>query len=168
MDLDFQKHLPSHFDPGSRVWIYQSSRRFSLQEAFELEDMLNEFLQNWKSHGHPVTGYANLLFGQFIIIMADERATGVSGCSTDSSVKLIKSIEQKFKVDMFNRLMLAFIVKDKIEVIPMAQLRHAIENNFINEDTLHFNNTVLTKKELEEKWITPIKISWLYKELKLS
>jgi hypothetical protein len=167
MDWNFQKHLPADFDPGSRVWVYQSSRRFFLQEAFELEDMLTDFVQNWKSHRHPVAGYANLLFGQFIVIMADERATGVSGCSTDSSVKLIKSIEQKFKVDMFNRLMLAFIIKDKIEVLPMTQLKHAMENNFINADTLYFNNTVLTKKELEEKWIIPLKSSWLSKQIQL-
>lgn len=141
---------------------------FLVSEALEMEDMLNDFVARWNSHGARVKGYANLFFGRFIIIMADETATGVSGCSTDSSVHLIKSIGQKFNVQMFDRQNLAFVVKDKIELLPLNQLDYAVENNFINANTLYFNNTVLSKKELEDKWIIPVKESWLAKRLSLA
>ena len=167
MHLDITEHIPEDFADSSRVWIYQSSRLFFISEAFEMEDMLNEFAANWKSHGAPVKGFANLFFGRFIVLMADETATGVSGCSTDSSVHLIKSIEEKYKVQLFDRQNLAFIVKDKIEVIPLSQLEYAVENNFINADTLYFNNTVLSKKDMVEKWIIPVKDSWLAKRVSL-
>ena len=68
---------------------------------------------------------------------------------------------------MFDRQNLAFIVKDKIELLPLSQLEYAVENNFINADTLYFNNTVLSKKEMIEKWIIPVKDSWLAKRLPL-
>ncbi len=165
MDLDIQQHLPEDFDDNSRVWIYQSSRIFLMSEAFELEDIFKEFVQTWASHGTPVKGYANLFFGRFIVFMADETATGVSGCSTDSSVRVIKEIEQQYNVNMFDRQTLAFIVKDKIEAIPLSQFHYAIDNNFINENTLYFNNTILTKKQLTEGWIIPVKDSWLQKQL---
>jgi hypothetical protein len=165
MNVDFTEHLPEDFSDTSRVWIYQSSRLFFISEALEMEDMLNDFAAGWKSHGAPVKGFANLFFGRFIVLMADETATGVSGCSTDSSVHLIKAIEEKYKVQMFDRQNLAFIVKDKIEVIPLSQLEYAVENNFINADTLYFNNTVLSKKEMIEKWIIPVKESWLAKRV---
>ena len=84
--------MPESFDEHSRVWIYQASRRFTLSEALEIEPLLNELVSNWKSHGAPVTGYANLFFGQFIILMADEKATGVSGCRIDSSVRIIQHV----------------------------------------------------------------------------
>jgi hypothetical protein len=93
--------------------------------------------------------------------MADETATGVSGCSTDSSVRLMKSIEQKFNVHLFDRLLLAFLIKDKVQLLPISQLDFAEQNQFISRDTLYFNNTVQTKKELEEKWLLPLKESWL-------
>ncbi len=165
MDLDFQQHIPENFHDDSRVWIYQSSRMFFISEALEMEDMLKDFISNWDSHGVPVKGFANLFFGRFIIILADETATGVSGCSTDKSVRLIKNIEEKFRVDMFNRQSLAFVIKNKIELIPLSQLSYAFENKFLDEETLYFNNTVLTKKQLAENWITPIKNSWLSKQL---
>jgi hypothetical protein len=86
---------------------------------------------------------------------------GVSGCSTDGSVRLIKEIEQRFGVNLFDRLMLAFRIKDKVQTVPLSQLPYALENGFIDEETLYFNNTVQTKEELETRWLIPLKDSWL-------
>ncbi len=163
MDLDIQQHLPEDFSPTSKVWIYQSSRLFFISEALEMEDMLQDFVSNWKSHGTPVKGFANLFFGRFIVLMADESATGVSGCSTDSSVHLVKAIEKKYSVELFNRHLLAFIINDKIEQLPLAQIQYAISNKFINERSLYFDNTVTTKQQLEKEWIVPAGETWLKK-----
>ena len=168
MNLDYKHLLDGTFHPASRVWIYQASRLFSMSEAFEIEDLLKEFTEQWKSHGTPVKGASYLFFGQFIILMADERATGVSGCSTDSSVRLIKDIEQRFSVNMFDRTTLAFMIKDKIQMLPLSQLQYAAGNQFITADTLYFNNLVLTKEELEKNWIMPVKDSWLMKRISIS
>lgn len=153
--------LPTDFAGDSRVWIYQASRLFTLSEALAIEEMLENFVKGWASHGTPVKGYGNLFYGQFVVLMADESATGVSGCSTDSSVRLIKEIEQQFGVAMFDRLNLAFLVKDKVQMVPMAQVPYALENGFLNGESLYFNNTVQTKDELMHKWIIPMKDSWL-------
>ncbi|RYG05851.1 MAG: hypothetical protein EOO02_02480 [Chitinophagaceae bacterium] len=165
MNLQYEQLLPAEFAGDSRVWIYQSSRLFSLGEALQIEEILEAFATHWKSHGTPVKGYANLFFGQFIVLMADESATGVSGCSTDSSVRLIKEIEEVFKVSMFDRQSLAFVVKDKVEMLPMQQLKYAFEKGFITKDTLYFNNLVLTKDELVSNWIVPVSASWLAKRV---
>jgi hypothetical protein len=167
MKLDYKYLLDDNFHPESRVWIYQAGRVFSLQEALEIEELLNEFAGQWKSHGTPVKGAAYLFFGQFIVLMADETATGVSGCSTDSSVRLIKDIEQRFTVNMFDRTTLAFIVKEKVELLPLSQLQYAVANGFISTDTLYFNNLVQTKEELEKNWIIPVKESWLKNRTRL-
>ena len=167
MNLEYKDLLDKSFSPDSRVWIYQSSRLFTISEALKIEELLNGFIANWLSHGVPVKGAGYLFFGQFIVLMADEKATGVSGCSTDSSVRLIKDIEQRFAVNMFDRNMLAFVVKDKVELLPLSQLQYAFDNGFINADTLYFNNVVETKEELETNWIVPIKNSWLSSRLKL-
>lgn len=165
MNFQYKHLLDDTFHSDSRVWIYQSSRIFSLSEALEIEELLNQFASQWKSHGISVKGAAYLFFGQFVILMADETATGVSGCSTDSSVRLIKDIEQRFGVNMFDRTTLAFVVKEKVQLLPLAQLQYAINNGFISSDTLYFNNLVQTKQELENKWIIPVKESWLTRKL---
>ena len=161
MNLTFQHLLPADFSPESRVWIYQSNRMFTLSEVLEAETMIDQFTEKWNSHGTPVKGFGTVLFGQFIVLMADESATNVGGCSTDSSVRLIKEIEKQFQVQLFERTLLAFVVKDKVELLPLSQLKYAFENGFIDSETLYFNNTILTKKELLTNWIIPVKDSWL-------
>lgn len=161
MQFEYQHLIPEDFHPTSRVWIYQSSRLFQISEALQIETMLNDFVQSWNSHGTPVKGYANLLFGQFVVLMADETATGVSGCSTDSSVRLIREMEAAFTVSMFDRQTLAFLVNEKIQTLPMSQVPYALENGFIKTDTIYFNNLVLDKASLLNKWMIPVGESWL-------
>jgi len=168
MSFEYKHLLNNNFHADSSVWVYQCSRLLSLNEALEAEELLKEFALQWKSHGTPVKGEAHLFFGQFIMLLADETATGVSGCSTDSSVRLIKDMEQKFGVNMFDRTTLAFVIKDKVQLLPLSQLSYAIENGFINADTLYFNNLVQTRQELENKWIIPVKESWLNKRFSIS
>jgi len=168
MNLDYKHLLPENFSPQSRVWVYQSSRTFMLSEALEIEELLNKFAAEWRSHGSKVNAYANLFFGQFLVLMADETDTTVSGCSTDSSVNFVKSLGEKYGVDFFNRTNLAFYSKDKIQVLPLNQLNYAVEHGFINADTLYFHNLVQTKTELESHWIIPVKDSWLAARLNIT
>ena len=57
------------------------------------------------------------------------------------------------------------VIKDKIQLLPLAQLNYAVENNFISPDTLYFNNLVATKEDLLTNWIIPVKQSWLAKKI---
>ena len=86
----------------------------------------------------------------------------VGGCSTDSSVRVIKSLERQYDVNFFDRMMITFLVKNKAEMLPYSQVQYAIDKGFINKDTLLFNNVgVATKRDLAEKWLVPLVDSWL-------
>jgi hypothetical protein len=168
MNLQYAHLLPEDFSPHSRVWIYQSSRLFSIGEALSIEDAVKDFCNNWTSHGTPVKGFGTLLFGQFIVLLADETAAGVSGCSTDSSVAFVKDLGSRLQVDFFNRTNLAFYLKESIQALPLSQLQYAADNGFLTADTLYFNNLVATKRELETDWIIPVKASWLSTRLAIA
>ncbi|MCE2758777.1 MAG: hypothetical protein LW706_12650 [Chitinophagaceae bacterium] len=135
MNLSYSHLLPSDFSDDSRIWIYQSNRLFSIGEAMEIEKILDQFAGEWKSHGTPVKGFGTLFFGQFIILMADE----------------------------VERTNIAFVVKEKIEILPLAQVQYAFEKGFIDENTLFFDNTIQTKKDFLVNWIIPMGKSWLGK-----
>lgn len=165
MNLSYKESLPANFAADSRVWIYQGNRSFTAAEAAQVNEAIELFVSGWKSHGTPVTGFGRLFFGQFIILLADETASGVSGCSTDSSVRLIKQMEERFDIRLFDRQLLAFVIEDALELLPLSRLNNAVENNFIDGETLYFNNIVPTKQELLENWIIPVKNSWLAKRV---
>jgi hypothetical protein len=168
MNLSYKELIPNDFADDSRVWIYQCNRFFSISEALQIEEKLQEFTITWKSHQVPVKGFGTLFFGQFIVLIADETATGVSGCSTDSSVRLIKSFEQTYQVGLFERTLLAFVIKEKVELLPISQINYAFENNFIKRDTLFFDNNIENKDDLMHKWIIPVQDSWIWKKFSKS
>lgn len=156
-----QDLVPAHFADDSRVWIFQSNRPFNDKEELEINEQLSQFYQQWDSHGTPVKGWAKLLFRQFIVVLADETATGVSGCSTDSMVRVVKSIERQYIVNLFDRMTLTFLVNDKAQMLPLGQVQYALDKGYIQPETLLFNNTVQTKDALLREWQVPLKNSWL-------
>ena len=167
MNLDYRSYLPETFGANSRVWVYQSNRLLSLSEALHIEQEINNFTESWQSHGAEVNAYGNLFFGQFLVLMADEHSATVSGCSTDASVRFVKELGNALGIDFFNRTNLAFFTGEKIQTLPLGQLSYAFENGFLTPDTLYFNNLVQTRAELEDKWIIPVKDSWLAGRLPL-
>jgi hypothetical protein len=61
--------------------------------------------------------------------------------------------------------MLAFILQERIQLLPLSKIGSYLENGLIKTDTLYFNNTILTKKELLKNWIIPVEESWLAKRV---
>ncbi|RYD51092.1 MAG: hypothetical protein EOP52_11875 [Sphingobacteriales bacterium] len=153
--------LPTDFSMQSRVWVYQAGRPFSAEETAMIDEQLLQFYAQWTAHGEPVKGWARLLYGQFVVVMADETGTHVSGCSTDGMVRVIKSLERQFSTPFFDRMTLTFLKDNKAEMLPMNQVTYALEKGFLTPETPFFNNTVTTLGDLRDKWIVPLKDSWL-------
>lgn len=158
---ELNKIIPTDFSDNSRVWVYQSSRAFIEKEEREVNEQLYQFYTQWQTHGEPVKGWAKLLFNQFIVFMADESQSQVSGCSTDSSVRIVKSIERQYDVNMFDRMVLTFLVNSKAQMLPVNQVQYALDKGYIQADTPLFNNVVGTKQELMNNWLIPLNESWL-------
>jgi hypothetical protein len=157
--------LPAQLADSARVWIYQSDRPFTEAETGAVMQLLQDFVQGWRTHGAPVKGFGTVLYHQFIVLLADESEHTVGGCSTDSSVRAVKAIAQQLGVDLFNRQVLAFLIDDQVQLVPLQQLNVAMEQGTIGPDTLYFNNTVLTKKEMLDNWLVAAKDSWLGRKM---
>lgn len=167
MDVNYQKYIPPNFPDEARVWIYQSNRAFSNEEEKEINENIESFISGWNTHGNEVSGFGHLFFKQFIVLIADETSFGVSGCSTDSSIRFIRQIENKFGVQLLDRLTPALIIDDAIQVMPVSVIGKLIEKNQVSINDLYFNNTVLNKKDFLEKWLLPLHYGWLAKKLQV-
>ena len=158
-------NIPAQFSPESRVWIFQSNRQFNEQEELEINEQLHNFYVQWQSHGKEVMGWAKLFYKQFVVVVADESEIGVGGCSTDGMTRVIKSFERQYGVNLFDRLTITFLVNDKVEPLPMNQVKYALEKGYIETDTPLFNNLVATKAAFEQEWLVPLNKSWLWNKI---
>ncbi|SDG38381.1 hypothetical protein SAMN05421827_10623 [Pedobacter terrae] len=148
------------FSPQSRVWIYQSDRKFTSTEETEILNKLAAFTNQWTAHGNELLAKAEIRYGFFIVLTVDESQAGVTGCSIDSSVRLIKEIEQEYHVDLFNRFNIAYKVNGEVVVNSKEDFETLVNIKQVTPETIVFNNMVQNLAELETKWEVPFKNSW--------
>lgn len=148
------------FSPQSRVWVYQSDRKFTSTEETEILNKLAAFTNQWKAHGNELLAKAEIRYGFFIILTVDESQAGVTGCSIDSSVRLIKEIEQQYHVDLFNRFNIAYKVNGEVVVNSKEDFETLVNIKQVTPETIVFNNMVQNLAELDSKWEVPFQNSW--------
>lgn len=152
--------LFGNLSENSRVWIYQSSRAFTAQEAQEIAALVREFVQQWTSHSEKVVADGALVYSRFIVFAADESFVSLGGCSIDSSVKMLRQVEQQFNTTLFDRLSVAYRENDIIKTAPQAVFQQLVDEGKVTGDTRVYNNLVSTLKDFRQKWETPLSQSW--------
>jgi hypothetical protein len=150
--------LPQH----SRVWIYQSGKKFTQTDIDTISEALTSFTQNWSVHGQPMETSFDIRYNHFIILAANDQA---SGCSIDSSVRAIKEIGSAIGADLFDRTQVAFKEKEEIVLLRLAELKQKFESGLWNEQTSTFNNLVDTKAALADNWVVAAGTTWLKRYL---
>lgn len=145
---------------NSRVWVYQSDRPFTNEEEQAIQKILNDFTSEWQAHGHALAALAEIYHHQFIVLSVDEQIAGATGCSIDKSVHLMKELESKFKINLFDRFRMAYKSGEDIINCSREEFEEQIKNGLVNGQTLVFNNLISRRKELESSWNIPLAESW--------
>lgn len=150
---------------SARVWIYQASRKFTETEKSTISDTLTAFTHSWVAHGNLLKTSFAILYDQFVVLAADENFNEASGCSIDSSVRIIGQLDQQFALDLFDRTKIGFLKGEHIEMIPLNELPNALAEGRWKQNSLFFNNVVESKGQLKNGWITPANQTWLKRYL---
>jgi hypothetical protein len=150
-----------HLPPQARIWIYQASRPLTEEELMPLVPRLAAFAEEWTSHGQSLAASAQFLHRQFLVIGLDEAVAGASGCSIDASVRFVQALEQQLGIELLEKSRMAFLADGYLQLLTRHELREAIARGEVTADTLYFNNTLITKSELADKWPAPAGQTWL-------
>tara|TARA_B100000575_G_C23073796_1_gene618518 strand:+ start:606 stop:1091 length:486 start_codon:yes stop_codon:yes gene_type:complete len=144
----------------SRLWIFQSNRVFSDLELKEIEESLNIFLRNWTAHGKKLISGFKINYKRFITIAIDESSHSATGCSIDSCVHFIQSLEKKYKVDLLDKMNITFKQGDYISYKSIDEFKKMIKNKSVSKKTIVFNNMVVNIADFLENWEVPAYKSW--------
>lgn len=155
MLVDF-KELPEL----ARIWIYQCNRTFSETELNELKSLLNIFLTQWTAHGADLKAGYELPYNRFIVIGLDQSLNGASGCSIDASVHFIQKLEEKYEVDLLDKMNVSYKQGDYIAYKSLKDFKKMAKERAVSKNTVVFNNLVATKQEYIECWEVPASESW--------
>ncbi|MEC4049035.1 ABC transporter ATPase [Flavobacterium sp. SUN046] len=144
----------------SRIWIYQSNRKFSEDEITEIEKELTEFLNNWSAHGSALEASYEIRYHRFIILAINQEVHPATGCSIDASVAFIQSLEQKYNVDLLDKMNVTYKQGEFITHKTLLEFKKLAKDKAVSGNTIVFNNLVNTIEEFNENWEIPANESW--------
>lgn len=144
----------------SKIWIYQSNRKFSDNEFSEIESDLKSFLDSWSAHGTGLESSYLLKYNRFIIIAVNQEVQSATGCSIDSSVAFIQKLEQKYNVELLDKMNVTFKNGEHIAHKTLINFKKMAKEKAVTENTIVFNNLVNTIEEFNESWEVPAMDSW--------
>ncbi len=150
------ENLPKH----SRVWIYQSNRKLSDDEVVEINDLTKSFIEDWAAHGQGLEASFIIRYNRFIIIAVNQDVQSATGCSIDASVKFIQDLEQKYSIDLLDKMNVTYKQGEFIAHKTLIEFKQMAKQKAVSENTIVFNNLVNTIEEFEDFWEVPASDSW--------
>ena len=141
----------------SRVWLYVSDRPFDATESNYIQDALSDFTQNkWTTHGTKLMASGSVLMNQLVVLAVDQDVMNASGCSIDSSVRLMKQLGTELKVDFFNRLFVLISKESEIKRVHFQELQQYSDWKLLNP-------MVSSLEEVRNRFLIDVKESNLFR-----
>jgi hypothetical protein len=144
----------------SKIWIYQSNRKFSEEEIAEIEPDLVEFISNWSAHGASLEASYQIKYNRFIILAVNPEVQVATGCSIDASVAFIQNLEQRYDVDLLDKMNVTFKNGEHVAHKTLIDFKRMAKEKAVTANTIVFNNLVNTIEEWNENWEVPAGDSW--------
>ncbi len=144
----------------ARVWVYQANRSFTKDELEEVKQSLDRFIEEWTTHGSQLNAGYEIRYNRFIVIALDQDIMSASGCSIDTQVRFIQSLEQKYDMDLLDKMNVSYKQGEFVAYKPLADFRKMAKAKSVSKNTIVFNNLVTNKEEYEQYWEVPAEESW--------
>ncbi len=143
------------------TWIYALSKEISKEEEEILLTKFHLFLNQWKSHGTPVTGEIMIRDKRIILIQSDSSEEKPSGCSIDNMKRSIESILKSMEIG-WEEPSVIFFRKENSEIgaVDFRELGIQIKNGSINAETIVMDFT-LNNTDNPENLEMPLSQTWM-------
>jgi chemotaxis regulatin CheY-phosphate phosphatase CheZ len=122
--------------------------------------LIEDFLNNWKSHGVSLNSGFEIKYNRFIVIAQDQNTQSVTGCSIDSMVHFIQKLEKQYNISLLDKLNVSYKQGDYIAYKSLKDFKKMVKDGAVSKNTIVFNNLVQTKLEYTNYWEVPAFESW--------
>ncbi|WP_325309296.1 hypothetical protein [Longimicrobium sp.] len=147
----------------ARLFVFAAPRPLNDGEAAALLQRVDGFLERWAAHGAPVLGARDFRDGRFLLVAADERATGVSGCSIDSLQHALADAEGVLGTDLRRGASLVYWrdASGEVKSAERGEFRRLAQAGEVADDTVVFDNTVTDVGAIRAgRWETRLRDAW--------
>lgn len=155
--------LPS----DARVWVYGLDRALDPDTKPRVEALLDRFVRGWVSHDVPVEGAYEIVEDRFVVL-AGHCTDGISGCSTDSSVRVIRALQEQAGVNGLDRSLVFFRGDDgAVHALNRVDFQKKVAAGVLGPGTPVFDTTIQHLSDLRSgRFETTFEESWHAKAFK--
>ena len=162
------KQIFPKFSDSARIWCYGFSHTLTAEQRGIVERKLTEFLSTWNSHGTSVNGDGMVIYNTFVMLAVDP-FDSVSGCSIDSSVRMLKDLKHLHQLDALNQALIHYREASQILSAVREDFQSLIQSGKLGLKTTVFNNTITNLGEVRGgDWEVPLRDSWHARAFQMS
>lgn len=144
-----------------RVWVYQSDRALSETEWTNAEAILEEFVKGWNAHDKNLSARYEIRSPYHFALIVDESDVEASGCSIDSSVRIVRQVQEMLHCNFFERENIVLKVDDGYDLYDMNEVIQGVKTGEIAKDTLMADTLVEQYDAWSDEFFKPLEKSWL-------
>ena len=117
----------------------------SAQET-QIIQKIDLYLEGWKSHGSPVPGKAEILYGHFVVVRAQPGST--SGCSIDDMTRSVTNLIEAAGCRIIPSNVVFYRNEGQaISSLDFRELGAAISSGTLRPDTTIFTTSMMSESE---------------------
>ncbi|KFF28531.1 hypothetical protein [Chryseobacterium vrystaatense] len=143
-----------------RVIIYPASRPFETKEAKAITEKLFDFLATWAAHGKPLDSSFKIEKNQFIVVCVDEEKEMASGCSIDALGKIMREIDEEYKLGLFDRMKASFVQNGEVRTLKLQEFKSQLRSGELPKDIQIFDFSKNTYLDFLGHFLLPLEKSW--------
>ena len=137
-----------NYPDDARLWVFALARELDADQRALVAQQLDDFTHAWKSHGTPVHGAYQIFENRFVLI-AGYVGDGVSGCSTDTMVRVMTGLKKEHGIDGFDRTVVFFRDADgAVRAVSRDEFQKLVDAGQVSDATVVFDPTVQTVGDL--------------------
>jgi hypothetical protein len=156
----------AHLSSGSRIWFFIANRPLTVPEEEQLQALMTEFINGWKSHGSELLAGFELYWRALLTMAVDESVEAPSGCSIDKVFRLLQDFSSATGIDFLNRLLLLVPQADGMAQIHNRQTATAaIDRGELDENTPVADVMHTRLGDFVDKPLQPFREHWMCKQL---
>ena len=140
-------------------WIFQLKDQITKTQREQMLKDLVVLMREWKAHGAPVPGEAEIHYDRFIVVKAIPGNT--TGCSIDSMNHGVDQILTKNGAELLPNNYVFFRNEEgALDYIDFREIKPAIQAGDMGPETTIYDNTMGQENDLN-RWEVRLVDSWL-------
>ena len=151
----------SSLPEDARVWVFGSAAELSPDAAATLLKSVDEYLEDWRAHGSPLTVARDWRDDRFLAIAVDQRDENASGCSLDALFRVLQGLESRLGIALLGNSRVYFRAVDgSVQATDRSGFVELAQGGSIKAGSRVFDLSVPTVGDWRDHFETSAAAAW--------